>query len=505
MCCSDCFGKIKVFAEQKVGLSTVISLNCEQCGKVATTRNSKMIGVHQNVPEINRRIVYAMRCIGQGLEPLKTFCGIMDFYPPVTQNSYDRINKKINLASKAVALDSMKKATEEEIEACGSRDLTISGDGSWKTRGHTSQIGVCTIIGSDTGKVLDVEVLSTACKGCEKWKGPFSGVAFNTWKSKHASTCTKNHTGSSGKMEPDGMVKIFTRSESERGVRYLQYIGDGDAKTFLSVTQANIYKNEAIKKLECISHVQKRMGTRLRKLKKEKGAEKLSDGKTISGKGRLTDNVINQLSSYYGNAIRQNSNSTKDMRNAIWAIYFHTRSTDAEPLHSFCPVGPNSWCKYNNAVSNNTIKDFRHKTTLPAAVMDAIKPVFNALAHPDLLTRCLGAFTQNANESFNSMIWQFCPKTSGSGRQITEIAVNEAVILFNEGKQGRLKTMKELSLTIGGNAALAQNKSDWKRIVSAVKRKKRSLDSRRIQKIKKLNMHLKNVKKEGPMYEAGGF
>ncbi|GFW55429.1 hypothetical protein TNCV_118131 [Trichonephila clavipes] len=46
----------------------------------------------------------------------------------------------------------------------------------------------------------------------------------------------------------------------------------------------------------------------------------LSDGKTIGGKGRLTDSLIDKLAHYYGNAIRCNSTSVKEMRKAIWAV-----------------------------------------------------------------------------------------------------------------------------------------------------------------------------------------
>lgn len=69
---------------------------------------------------------------------------VIDFYPPVSQYAYDKINAKINFGSKAVVLESMNTATEEEVKASDSRYLTISEDGSWKTRGHTSQIGVYT-------------------------------------------------------------------------------------------------------------------------------------------------------------------------------------------------------------------------------------------------------------------------------------------------------------------------------------------------------------------------
>ncbi|GFX24333.1 uncharacterized protein TNCV_421341 [Trichonephila clavipes] len=125
------------------------------------------------------------------------------------------------------------------------------------------------------------------------------------------------------------------------------------------------------------------MGTRLRKLKQM--SSKLSDGKSIGGKERLTDRMIDLITTYYGNAIRQNKTCLSDMRKAVWAVYFHIRSSNEEPLHSFRPVGPNSWCKYQNQVVEGSVETFRHSNKLPVAVMDAIKPVFNDLSQPKLL------------------------------------------------------------------------------------------------------------------------
>ncbi|GFW48367.1 uncharacterized protein TNCV_1109301 [Trichonephila clavipes] len=100
--------------------------------------------------------------------------------------------------------------------------------------------------------------------------------------------------------------------------------------------------------------------------------------------------MIDLITTYYGNAIRQNKTCLSDMRKAVWAVYFHIRSSDEEPLHSFCPVGPNSWCKYQNQVVEGSVETFRHSNKLPVAVMDAIKPVFNDLSQPKLLQKCLG-------------------------------------------------------------------------------------------------------------------
>ncbi|GFV79853.1 hypothetical protein TNCV_1726781 [Trichonephila clavipes] len=51
-----------------------------------------------------------------------------------------------------VAEDSMKNAAKEEVSASGSNEIRVNGDGTWKTCGHTSRIGVCSVIGDVTGK-----------------------------------------------------------------------------------------------------------------------------------------------------------------------------------------------------------------------------------------------------------------------------------------------------------------------------------------------------------------
>ncbi|GFV99014.1 uncharacterized protein TNCV_1509941 [Trichonephila clavipes] len=88
--------------------------------------------------------------------------------------------------------------------------------------------------------------------------------------------------------------------------------GDGDCKAFDAVKKKNIYGNEyPIEKLECIGHVMKRMGTRLRRLKAQLKGQILSDDKCLSGKNRLTEHEIDNLQSYYGSAIRRNRSSVQ--------------------------------------------------------------------------------------------------------------------------------------------------------------------------------------------------
>jgi hypothetical protein len=402
----------------------------------------------------------------------------------------------------------MSSAVKEEISFNeGSSDLIISGDGSWKTRGYTSLVGVCSVIGGLSGKVIDTEVLSSFCKGCNFWKGDKYGEEYEKWLVEHSSSCQKNHSGSAAMMEVVGMQRIFHRSPILHDVRYAQYIGDGDCKTFNSILQSEPYgKKFLVRKIECIGHVQKRIGSRLRRRKQEMKGKKLSDGKTLSGKGRLTDEVINKLTIYYGNAIRNNCNSVRDMQKAVWALFYHKRSTDQEPSHQFCPTGNESWCPYQRACSNGLLKSYKHKNTVPPPVMDAIKDIFKDLSMPSLLKKCLGGYTQNANESFNSMIWKLCPKNSGCGSNVVQIAVSEAVLLFNDGQAGRLNVMSELGYKIGNNAKSFALQSNEKRIKAAeIKAETSTLEARRARKKARIAENEKTLEEEGTIYAAGQF
>ncbi|GFW20752.1 uncharacterized protein TNCV_1049731 [Trichonephila clavipes] len=107
-------------------------------------------------------------------------------------------------------------------------------------------------------------------------------------------------------------------------------------------------------------------------------SRKLSDGKGMSGRGRLTDNEISKLQQYYGLAIRRNMNFVSDMFKAVWAIYFHKLSTDSVPQHGLRPTSPDTWCGFNKAKLLG--EAYSHKHSLPEPVLLALKPIFKSLS-----------------------------------------------------------------------------------------------------------------------------
>lgn len=82
-------------------------------------------------------------------------------------------------------------------------------------------------------------------------------------------------------MEVDAIKIMFERSINN-GVKYRNYIGDGDSKTYTGDLNSKPYGDDfLINKEECVGHVQKRMGKRLRDLVKN-NVEK--DGKNYKKK-----------------------------------------------------------------------------------------------------------------------------------------------------------------------------------------------------------------------------
>ena len=150
---------------------------------------------------------------------------------------------------------------------------------------------------------MDYMVFSKNCKSCKYWENRKDTAGYAEWKGSHK--CPVNHTGSSGSMESHGAVSMFKRSLQFNGLRYRSYLGDGDSSSYGDVVKANPYPGIHINKLECVGHVQKRVGTRLRNLGKNMKGKKLSDGKGLNGKGRLTKEVIDSLQNFYGMSFAQ--------------------------------------------------------------------------------------------------------------------------------------------------------------------------------------------------------
>lgn len=490
--CAKCdSSSITVRNISNIGLASKLEIFCTNCTFTSPFMSSRKIQ-SKNLYEVNTRLAYAMRAIGKGRTPAQTFCGIMNLPPPPA-----RFMPYVDILGSAVediCFGTMKDAVEEAVSLNDNvRDLTIAIDGTWQTRGFKSLNGVVTATSFDTGRVIDVSIMTKHC------------ICPNKTEGRHLPTCKANYQGSSGGMEVQGAKDIFNHSVSAYNVRYTKYLGDGDSKSFSAIQTMNPYGQDCpVAKLECIGHVQKRMGSRLRRLKSENKSLKLSDGKGLSGPNRLTSAVIDQLQTYYGQAIRRHSNSLNDMKHAIWALYYHKISTDIDPHHGLCPKGEDSWCKFNSAKAKNI--SYSHRNSIPVAVMEFIKPVFKSLADPELLRKCLHGKTQNPNESVNHVIWSRLPKSGFVGIKTLHLGVYDAVSTFNIGQISRCRVFDKLGIAVGKNTVNAMVELDKSRLRDS---ERKSAEIKKIARQKKRQVKRKLEDKEedadNPSYGPGMF
>jgi len=348
------------------------------------------------------------------------------------------------------------------------------------------------------------------------WKDDKNSIEYAEFYEEHEENCMANHEGSAGKMEVDGVIEMFVRSENLHDARYRYYIGDGDTKTFKALLDKQPYGEKfTVKKKECVLHVKKRMYRRAKEAKKLLTQQRKQKQKDTSTKAKsrrksepkkvqLTNKLIQDLSLYYGLAIRRHTDSVENMKKEIWAAFFHKISTDEEPQHSHCPAGADSWCRWRQHEATGTLAPFKHPPPLDDDVQEVLRPIYEELTTNELLERCLGNNTQNNNESFNACVWHLIPKHIFSGRKILEIAAYTAACVFNEGFCTLLNIMQVMGVTIGPTAMQLAQKQDAHRIDQANRRSNDVSKESRIARREKRILEEESYKeREGILYAAG--
>ena len=500
--CSKCHEKLVVLQNVTEGIATPLHIKCNACSASTTIDLPSTSG--SRTKELNLRSALSTRFIGRNYAGLRKFLSVLGVPVSLSKASYYKYSQKLHDVAVEEAMASMQVAAMElhRIDAedpslppaddIGIKNVTVTCDGTWAKRGFTSLHGVVVIISLTTGQVIDYKCLSKSCEGCKSWKSRKGTDEYKKWVEKHTDVCKINFEGSSGAMECEGALRMFRRSILQYKLRYTSIISDGDSKTHTAIVQEDVYDGVEVQKLECVGHVQKRMGTGLRKVKKEK---------KLGGKGKLTDALIDSMQTYYGMAIRNNKGNIEEMERATLAILYHKLSTDDKPQHQYCPH--DSWCKYNN---HKGTEPFQRKKALPESIGQAILPLFKRLSEKKLLEKCTGGFTQNQNEAFNNLIWSFCPKAGYAGAATIETSVALAVCIFNNGYTAIERILSRLGVSSEGALRKFVKLLDDERVkrgerkgsvASKSNRKKKRLERKKIEDKKK--------DKEGETYVSGGF
>ena len=320
----------------------------------------------------------------------------------------------------------------------GHTDVAVSCDGTWQKRGHQSLYGVQAIISAATSKVLDYDIQSKHCQSCQ-WHANWdrSTKDYKDLIEKHEPICDINYAGSANRMEAHGADVLWGRSLEGRNLRYTVFIGDGDSSSYRSVINSAPYGDVEIIKSDCVQHVQKRMGSALRKLVNDSKGKDIVPPKPgcavrkgIHGRDRLTSFIIDKLQNYDGLAIKRNLGDVPAIVNDVHASYFHLADD-----HKFCPIDKDSWCKFQKG-------DGRYKPkNIPVQVLSLMEPVYDRLSDPNLLERVSRGESQNTNEALHSIMWRRCPKHILCSPEAIGLGVALAVIHRNVGNVGIVQVL----------------------------------------------------------------
>lgn len=177
--CKSCDRNLSLFekSSSKIGLFCNYYWHCKSCN---FSQNFFQNSLAMNgIEEINFRLFYSLRCIGQGAQPAKVFCGLMNLDQPRSQ--FDKYQEKAVAALEPIAEESMVNAAEELLNLNNrtddyskleniNNDVIAGFDCSWPKRGFSSLQAVVTTCSPQTKKILDVYPMCKICQICRKKK-----------------------------------------------------------------------------------------------------------------------------------------------------------------------------------------------------------------------------------------------------------------------------------------------------------------------------------------------
>ena len=505
--CPACSSKMTFHEVQRKTMTSQVQLSCDNCDM---TCGSAWTAASEDV---NNRCVLGLRSAGGGHSMLQSICESLDM-PSMSSATFYRSQHEIK--ERIASDDDWKRTVASAIREAhlgvgnmpgtdGILNISVSYDGTWQKRGYHSHNGVGVVIDVLTGLVLDFEVLSNTCRTCTQMKDKLTCEEFEEWSKGHnlKKQCEKNHEGSAAMMEVRAAEILWQRSIEVFGMRYVTVISDGDSKSFNNLSSLNVYGDEhPIEKEECINHVSKRLLSGLKSFVKEK----TSKGIVVSGRNRLTLNKMIYFQGLYRNAIAKSEN-VEEMNRRINGILFHSMSTKDDHCHRLCDRGESSFCYHQRAIAKGEVPvvPSTHEP-LPKDIGMALMPLFKKLSNPELLKRCTKQQTQNANESFNNILWSKCSKSNFCDRSTIEFGAVLAARQYNEGPMATARLMTSVGIEPG----LFTLKSINSRIQHAksAARRKHSVGakiSRKYKKLAKTKAELKAKAAEGKVYGPGKF
>ena len=142
----------------------------------------------------------------------------------------------------------------------------------------------------------------------------------------------------------------------------------------------------------------------------------------LGGKGKLTNTEIDTVQNCFGIALRSNVGNLAFMKSACMASMYHICG-----YHDNCPKPADTCCQYYKDKQDNT-NYYKSKGDFPIHVRRAILLIYQSLCKSDIMEKCLHGKTQNANESFNGIIWNCVLKATHVSLDFISVGVYIALL-----------------------------------------------------------------------------
>ncbi|GFU90294.1 uncharacterized protein TNCV_2717521 [Trichonephila clavipes] len=171
--CSDCNQfSLKILTHNSYGFSTKIELVCEKCKKSYGHAFPSQREKSCRKFNINSKLASAFLAIGRGHAAFETFSAILGT-PCMDRKTFTKClenlcNKNENAKAEMLQIsrDHVRQANlylHPDLVQNNIIDITVSCDGTWHKRGHTSLYGIGIAIDVLTNLVVDFEISSKYC------------------------------------------------------------------------------------------------------------------------------------------------------------------------------------------------------------------------------------------------------------------------------------------------------------------------------------------------------
>ncbi|XP_014676758.1 PREDICTED: uncharacterized protein LOC106816647, partial [Priapulus caudatus] len=202
---------------QRHGFGTRLALLCSnrKCKKTYKINSSSFHSSRKTGKQydINKKVIFAMRCIGRGRRGLLKFASICDMPKPLSPGPYSRLSKEMATRLDDDLLEEVLLKSAIEV-----KQMKVSAGGACSS--EQAKI----VLHNETAMqelVVDIAV------HVSRWLMAEERVFLAA-----RPDCHLNHFGSAGSMEAQGAKILWERSVEKYGLRYTTFVGDGDSSAF---------------------------------------------------------------------------------------------------------------------------------------------------------------------------------------------------------------------------------------------------------------------------------